>query len=111
YSNGVLSDFDLDLSVVGWKAATGVSGQSDDDCPVVVNVGGGGDYWTGLFTTSRAVNHDPLRGWKISGGPLSKNVPLTATLQAIYPSFQPYGLDAKMSEDSKFTLKVTPRKK
>jgi hypothetical protein len=111
YSNGVISDFDLDLSVAGWKAATGASGQSDDDCPVVVNVGGGGDYWTGLFTTSRAVNHDPLRGWKLSGGPLSKNVPLTATLQALYPSFQPFGLDAKMSEDSKFTLRVIPRKK
>jgi len=106
YNNGVLSDFELHLSVAGWKAATGGAASWGEKCPVLVNVSGGGDYWTGLFTTSRYVN-GRLQGWTLSG----KKAPLTATLQAVYPSFRPMGVDAKMSEDSKFTLKVTPRKK
>jgi hypothetical protein len=110
YSDGALIDFGLELRVVGWKPVMGASGQSDDDCPVLVSVGGGGDYWTGMFTTSRIVN-GPMQGWKIAGGPLSNNLPLTAKWEAVYPSFQPLGLDAEMSEDSKFTLKVIPRKK
>lgn len=110
YAGTSLKDFGLELSVAGWQALKGGSAEGKK-CPNIVSIFGGGDFWTGLFTISRAYHQDFfMHGWKISGGPLKDNKPLTAQWALADPSFTPYGQDARMSEDSKFTLRVTPRK-
>lgn len=110
YDGSTLKDFSLEMSVGGWKAANGAKGEGEK-CPNYIELLGGGDYWTGLFTISRITHMDHfMHGWKISGGPLNKKVPLTAKWEAADLNFSPLGGDAKMSESSRFTLRVTPRK-
>ncbi|PWH12327.1 MAG: hypothetical protein DDG60_13660 [Anaerolineae bacterium] len=108
YVAGVLRDFTLQMSVNGWVAQQGGAFIGQGDCPIAYHLDGGGDFWTALFTISRMAHADySISGWKITGGPLIKGVPLTAKWEAVDPTFSPRE-GVVMSETSHFTLKGTP---
>ncbi|GAB4456835.1 MAG: hypothetical protein OHK0041_21750 [Anaerolineales bacterium] len=118
FEGKTLTDFSFSkYSVSGWEKKVSISGKDGKDCPGFVRLNGGGDYWSALFTVTRATFAEQfIRGWKISS--TGKGAVGTGSLQAhwesVVVSFTPVGEpDAIMSEDTKLDLKVTatPKKK
>jgi hypothetical protein len=109
FDNGVLVDFNLyRYSVSGWKKAVSIRGGAGEKCPVFVNLQGGGDYWTGLFTLSRM--DESIVDWQLQNN-LAQGSSLTADWVSLRPSFAPLGTSGgSMTEDTKFKLKVTKTK-
>jgi hypothetical protein len=113
FVKGKLKDFELGMIYTnGWEPFKGIS-SSGDVCPTLVNTRGGGDSWTGLFTIAReSLKNQMMKGWILTGGDLSKGVPLTAKWESHVGTFSPLGQnELQMSEDTKLELNITPNKK
>jgi hypothetical protein len=109
FENGLLTDFTLsNYAVHGWAQAVKAKAQGDNDnCPTLVTIGGGGDYWSGLFTIARfSLSNQFMTGWKLQNN-LTNGNSLKANWESVVPSFVPLGVDGKSSEDTKFELIVT----
>jgi uncharacterized protein (DUF1778 family) len=113
FEKGQLKDFSLSsYSVLGWTKAIKASG-GGLECPTFVNVSGGGDYWTGLFISTRATFGNPIMtGWKITPSSPASAGGLKAHWESIKPSFSPLGVpETLMSEDTKLDLRVVSLQK
>jgi hypothetical protein len=98
--------------VVGWQKLTGARASSDKDCPQFITISGGGDYWTGLFTTARITldNTPTISHWQVKSGS-NANESISASWESVVPSFTPLGSDGNMSEDSKLKFRAIPYKR
>ncbi len=97
---------DLNLTkyrVFGWQKYKGSSG-SGDNCPQVIKIQGGGDFWTGLFTIARIT----LDGMALSGWDVRGSSEITAKWISNQGSFRPYNEDTVMSENTLFTFRAVP---
>jgi hypothetical protein len=110
YENGILTDFNMSgYSVQGWKKVVSIKSSGDDDCPTMVSLQGGGDFWTGLFTLAHESRS--ILGWKLHKD-LANGSSLTATWVSSLPSFTPMGTSgATMTEETILELKVKKTKK
>ena len=106
-TNGALTDFGMHrMNVIGWNKARGVSAKGND-CPSMVALSGGGDFWTGLFTTARlSMGNFIMNGWKLTKGVVDGGS-MKAAWSSIVASFSPMGQEGVMSENTKFLLTVT----
>ncbi len=104
---GNLTDFGMHrMNVIGWKKAAGISAKGKD-CPSSVNLSGGGDFWTGLFTTARlSMGNMIMNGWKLTKGAVDGGS-MKAAWTSVVPSFSPMGQAGVMSENTNFLLTVT----
>jgi hypothetical protein len=113
FDKGKLIDFAMkQIFIIGWiPGPVGIS-TGGDNCPTMVKLSGGGDYWTGMFTMARAtLKNELMMGWKLQQGDSSKGAPLKANWQSVNRSFTPMGVAGTMSEDTKLELVITPNKK
>jgi hypothetical protein len=111
--DGGLADFNLtEYPVHGWNggANASVNGKGKE-CPTMIQLKGGGDYWTGLFTIARlSLGNLAINGWEVQTNLTDSNSfhSLDANWESVNPAFSPAGVaGATSSEDTKFTLKVT----
>ncbi len=104
-----LSDLVMErYRVQGWKQMKSGSGKGGE-CGKVLQLQGGGDFWTGLFSIARiSLDSMSLTGWEVKGNSANNGGALTARWTSVNPSFRPYNEDAKMSDDSKFTFRAIP---
>lgn len=104
-SNGLLVDFALTRYYVSGMKQLGGVDVAGDECMRSISFQGGGDFWSAFFTMSRATNGQfELRNWDVKGDILNGSS-VTAKWESIRGSFSPKG-GGKMSEDSKFTLRI-----
>jgi hypothetical protein len=111
YEDGVLVDFHLSgYFVQGWKKSVTIAVQGENkDCPTLVRLSGGGDYWTGIFTVARI--QSPIVGWKVTNN-LTNGARLTADWRMVSPGFSAMGVSGvTLTEDTLFQLKITKNKK
>jgi hypothetical protein len=113
FDKGNVSDFAVEhLFVDGWTQGVSIQSSSSGDCPTMVKLTGGGDYWTGLFTVARVtLKNEMMMGWKIQQGDFAKGTPLKANWQSVVKSFPPMGSKGLLSEDTKLELVIMPNKK
>ena len=116
--DGELADFNLsEYAVKGWDHSTNVSvTKSGDTCPTMVQLKGGGDYWTGLFIGARlTLGNQSITGWDVQTNTNpgdNRFHSLDANWESVNPEFVVFGVaDSKSSEDTKFKLKVTKNAK
>ncbi len=115
--DGVLVDFNLsEYAVKGWDNSTNVSVTAKGDtCPTLVQLKGGGDYWTGLFIAARlSLGNQAITGWEMQTNTTDNNSfhSLEADWESVNPAFVPLGVaGSKSSEDTKFKLKITKNSK
>lgn len=109
FKDGKLVDFVLrDYWVAGMEQLNGVKVTEGENCPSMIKYQGGGDFWTGFFTSARATfGNFTLIDWKIQGD-TTQGGAVTAKWIAVNPSFNPMGAGGKMSEDSKLTIRIRP---
>lgn len=115
--DGTIADFNLsEYAVRGWINHVNVAiTESGKGCPTMVQIKGGGDYWTGLFIaarfnmdTQKITNWDVQTNWTADDSFHS----LQAVWVAVQPSFTPFGVaGTTSSENTKFELKVTKTSK
>jgi hypothetical protein len=111
--DGEIVDFHLGgLIVNGWKGDVNVAASGDDNksCPKMVQLTGGGDYWTGLFMAGRSNMGTQIIGWDLQTNLAADDSfhSLQADWMAVQPSFTPFGVaGTTSSENTKFELKVT----
>ena len=105
--DGTLTDFGLNrIYVIGWDKVAGISAKGKD-CPTMIKVSGGGDMWSGLFTTARlSLGNFTMTGWKLIKG-AGEGGSMQATWSSVVPSFSPMGQEGVMGEDTNFVLTVT----
>ncbi|PKN91692.1 MAG: hypothetical protein CVU44_17410 [Chloroflexi bacterium HGW-Chloroflexi-6] len=115
--NGEMVDFHLsDFIVNGWNGDVNVAVSGDDNksCPKMVQLTGGGDYWTGLFMAARFNNYKIITGWDVQTNWTADDrfQSLQADWVAVQPAFTPFGVQGSTStENTKFELKVTKTSK
>jgi hypothetical protein len=109
FKDDKIVDFSLrDYKVAGMEQLTGLKVTEGEKCPTIMKFVGGGDFWSGFFTSARATfGTFTLRDWKITGD-TTQGGAITAMWSAVNPSFNPMGAGGKMSEDSKITLTIRP---
>jgi len=109
FKDGRLVDFALrDYSVAGMENLGGLEVTEGKDCPSMIKYQGGGDFWTGFFTSARATfGNMTIIDWKIEGD-TTQGGAVTAKWSAVKPNFNPMGAGGKMTEDSKLTIRIRP---
>lgn len=115
--NGEINDFHLsDFIVNGWMngLVNAVTTGDGKGCPKMVQLTGGGDYWTGLFMAARFNNYKIITGWDVQTNWTADD--RFHSLQAVWfreqPAFVPFGVQGSTStENTKFELKVTKTSK
>jgi hypothetical protein len=110
--DGEIVDFHLgELIVNGWNGDVNVAVTEDGKgCPTMVQLTGGGDYWTGLFMAGRANMGTQITGWDVQTNWTADDRfhSLQAEWLAVQPSFAPFGVaGTTSSENTKFELKIT----
>ena len=114
--DGEIVDFHLGEFIVnGWNGDVNVAVTGDNKgCPTMVQLTGGGDYWTGLFMAARFNNYKIITGWDVQTNCTADDrfVSLQAEWVAVQPAFTPFGVQGSTStENTKFELKVTKTSK
>ena len=110
--DGEIVDFHLgELIVNGWNGDVNVAVTEDGKgCPTMVQLTGGGDYWTGLFMAGRANMSTQITGWDVQTNWTADDRfhSLLAEWVAVQPAFAPFGVaGSTSSENTKFVLTVT----
>ncbi|HAE58630.1 MAG TPA: hypothetical protein DCG54_03745, partial [Anaerolineae bacterium] len=115
--DGQITDFHMGgLKINGWMNGLVNAVTTDDGkgCPKMVQLTGGGDYWSGLFTAARSNMGTPIIGWDLQTNLAADDSfhSLQADWVAVQPSFAPFGVAGSTStENTKFELKVTKTSK
>lgn len=106
YKDGDLVDFSLvDYSIKGWQTGQVKASATGDECITSLTLfGGGGDYWTGLFSVARvSLDNNLIMLWKIAG--TEKNI--TATWDSVVQSFtSPMAPGGSLGENTRMEIRV-----
>ena len=110
YADGALTDFSLiNYSVKGWQKGQVKGSSTGTECITSLTLsGGGGDYWTGLFTIARfTLDNGFIMDWKIVGA--EKNI--TATWESVVGSFtSSLAPGGSLGEDTRMEIRIRSSK-